>query len=275
MSSKRKCDEKTEKDGETEKDEETRKEAKVDPIEETKKDPNEEMKVDQVEETKKDPNEEMKVDQVEETKVVEETKKDLSDPANNWLIRKYQAACEREAKAVMQQIINDASVEELYAEMRKGFSSIRVDIIVDRKGRCESIGPLKVFSDGCVLIKNVVSSARKWHPFNELAGYQFVLADADSDTGMKLTPGFENVPVQPPKGKNKAETIRNFDEWMVRVEEHNNLSTESAAFKFDQIPTAKLREVPALLKGLYEYMDNHPESFFEERGFREGKNIPI
>lgn len=245
MSSKRKCDEETEKDGETQKDEETRKEAKVDPIEETKVVP------------------------------IEETKKDLSDPANNWLIRKYQVACEREAEIVTQQIINDVTVEDLYAEMRNGFSSIRVDITMNRKGEHKSIGPLKVFSDGCVLIKNVVSAAAKWNPFNELAGYQFVLADASSDTGMKLTPGFENVPVQPPKGKDKAETIRNFDEWMVRVEEHNNLSTESAAFKFDQVPMAKFREVPALLKGLYEYMDNHPKSFFEERGFREGKNLPI
>lgn len=198
-----------------------------------------------------EPRKEMKVASSE---AVREEEKDLSDPANNWLIRKYQVASEEEHKTLMQQTMNDMTTERMREEIRKGGKMVRLDIRVDLK----KIGTLKIPSDGLITIRTACADT-KWHPFDELDGYAFCLSDEDADTGLRPTPTFEKVPTKPPKGKDGPESIRNFEKWLVEVDRHQLLSTESATFKFDQIPIAKFHKIPDLLRGLYKYMDKHPE----------------
>lgn len=208
-----------------------------------------------------EPRKETKVD--EEVKVAtndapadEKKEKDLSDPANNHLIRKYLVAIEKEDKLFLQELRNGDVLEKLRNETRKD-SKVQVNLKVDQK----DIGTLEVSSPSTLSIKTGTPNTR-WHPFDAIMGYQFVLADPEADMGCSVTKGFEDVPCFPPKGKNGPETIRNFEEWLKRTEEHQLKSTESATFKFDQIPMAKLREFPGLLKGFYEYIRKHPRPIF-------------
>lgn len=182
-----------------------------------------------------------------------EEEKDLSDPANNWLIRKYQAVLEKEDKMLTQETINKMTAERLREELEKGATSLQVNIKAGRK----DIGTVKVTPPQRLIIQ-VITPKQVWHPFDAIHGYGFCLADESDDSGLKPTPGFEDVPSKPPKGKDGPETIRNFEKWLAKVDEHQKLSTESATFKFDQIPIAKFHKIPDLLRGLYKYMDKHP-----------------
>lgn len=184
----------------------------------------------------------------------EETKIDLSQPEHNWLIRRYKAACKEEAEALAQQIDNDIAIENLKREMREAKSPIQAIFV---SGHTE-VGRLRV-SPGMLAIKvTEPSTITRWHPFDELPRYSFALADANSDLGFRETPGFENVYGLPLKGKKGADAISNFDAWLQRVDEHQNLNTGDVHFKFDQAPMIKLHEFSALLKGLEEYKARHP-----------------
>lgn len=177
---------------------------------------------------------------------------DLSKPENNWLIRKYLAADAKAAELVVEQEDNERVLENLDLAMQKRIYPVQLDIKVDGK----DFGVLKFRPDGLLLVNSLVSATPPWSVFDELAyGYTFTLPDASENTGFKLTPGFEDVPNRPREGKDATETIRNFEEWTRRVEEHHKLSTDTAAYKFDQIALAKHRVIPALLKGFFEYMD--------------------
>ena len=205
-----------------------------------------------------EPRKETKVD--EEVKVAtndapadEKKEKDLSDPANNHLIRKYLVAIEKEDKLFLQETINKMTAERLREELEKGATSLQVNIKAGRK----DIGTVKVTPPQRLIIQ-VITPKQVWHPFDAIHGYGVCLADESDDSGLKPTPGFEDVPSKPPKGKDGPETIRNFEKWLAKVDEHQKLSTESATFKFDQIPIAKFHKIPDLLRGLYKYMDKHP-----------------
>lgn len=116
----------------------------------------------------------------------EKKEKDLSDPANNHLIRKYLVAIEKEDKLFLQELRNGDVLEKLRNETRKKDSIVQVNLKVDQK----DIGTLEVSSPSTLSIKTGTPNAR-WHPFDAIMGYQFVLADPTADMGCSVTRGLK------------------------------------------------------------------------------------